>query len=340
MTGWISLHIYYASNSDPMLLRCVGPLVADLRDRGLLRRWFFIRYWLEGPHVRLRLLPADESAAEEVRLAAQEAIGAFLKNRPALYDASTAGAGDVYRQLYIAEYGEQRWDETYGASGGMPFQPNNSVRGEAYEPEYDRYGGPAGVELAERHFEVSSNLVLRLLETTNAHVSSVRLGSSAQLAAALCYAFLGTDERVARFFTDYRRFWENLHQESSDVYHSRFDEGFERVATGLRGHLARLRDAVRDPDRARLTALERGWVRHALALREEVVGLAASGALVFHRRSEDAPTTVTDPDIAFTVLLSSYVHMTNNRIGTSILDEIYLSYLMVRALTDAEPVPA
>ena len=34
-----------------------------------------------------------------------------------------------------------------------------------------------------------------------------------------------------------------------------------------------------------------------------------------------------------TVLLSSYVHMTNNRLGVAILDEIYLSYLIQQSLT-------
>ncbi|MBM0274987.1 thiopeptide-type bacteriocin biosynthesis protein [Micromonospora tarensis] len=340
MTRWISLHIHYASNSDPLLSQCVEPLVSELRGRGLLRRWFFIRYWLEGPHVRLRLLPTDETASAEVQLVAQEAIGAFLKHRPALYDASTANAGEVYRKLFLAEYGEEQWRERYGQLEEMPLRANNSVHLEPYEPEYDRYGGPAGVELAERHFEVSSDLVLRLLATTNMHVSSVRLGSSARFAAVLCFAFLGDALRVARFFADYRRFWENLYQESSDAHHDRFDAGFDRVAVGLGAHLARLRDGSRDSTHPGLTALERDWARHALLLREEVVRLAETGQLVFGRRGQSEPTTVSDPDIAFTVLLSSYVHMTNNRIGTSILDEIYLSYLMERALTEAEAVTA
>ncbi|GAA3778588.1 hypothetical protein ACFQ0G_10060 [Streptomyces chiangmaiensis] len=31
--GWISLHIFYAANANPVLVHCVRPLVARLRGR-------------------------------------------------------------------------------------------------------------------------------------------------------------------------------------------------------------------------------------------------------------------------------------------------------------------
>jgi hypothetical protein len=338
MSEWISLHIYYASNCDPVIRQCVQPLVADLRERGLLQRWFFIRYWLEGPHLRLRLLPHAD-AGPAVAETAEAAIATFLARRPALYDASAAPS-DVYRQMFVAEYGEQRWAEEYGDTDQMPFRANNSVHRQPYVPEHDRYGGAAGIALAERHFETSSELFAGLLATTNTHVRSVLLGTSAQLAAALCYAFLGDDDRVAQFFATYRAFWERSYQQPSDDQHARFDAGFDAVATELRGHLARLRDGVAQPASARLTAVERGWISHAVALRDEVVQLADAGQLTFHRRGEPGAEVVTDHDAAFAILLSSYVHMTNNRLGVSILDEVYLSYLICRALTAPVAVAA
>ena len=47
-----------------------------------------------------------------------------------------------------------------------------------------------------------------------------------------------------------------------------------------------------------------------------------------------------DPQDALAIVLSSYVHMTNNRLGVSILDEIYLSYVICRALSDMAPKEA
>jgi hypothetical protein len=59
--------------------------------------------------------------------------------------------------------------------------------------------------------------------------------------------------------------------------------------------------------------------------------LADSGNLSFR----DGP--VRDPRAALAIVLSSYVHMTNNRLGVSILDEIYLSYVIGKALPDLSP---
>ncbi|MBO0912918.1 lantibiotic dehydratase C-terminal domain-containing protein, partial [Streptomyces laculatispora] len=51
---WIALHVFYAASPQPMLVNCVRPLVDELTAEGLLAGHFFINYWLEGPHVRLR----------------------------------------------------------------------------------------------------------------------------------------------------------------------------------------------------------------------------------------------------------------------------------------------
>ena len=56
--SWLGMHIFYGANPRPMLLDCVRPLVDELTTLGLLDSYFFMNYWQEGPHVRLRLKPA------------------------------------------------------------------------------------------------------------------------------------------------------------------------------------------------------------------------------------------------------------------------------------------
>lgn len=325
---WLSVHAFYAANANPMLVDCVTPLVASLRERDLLARWFFVRYWLEGPHVRLRLLPRDPDRAGEVRDAAAEALAAFLRRRPALYEEDRDGSVELYKNLYLAEYGEASWNDRYGPDGAMPFRDNNTVHWLRYEREYDRYGGPAGIALAEWHFEQSSDLVLALLATTNVHVRTVLLGQAAQLTAGLCFSFLGSERAVAEFLRRYRQMWETSYQESSDDQHAQFDRSYARMADRLRERLTHLRDCAWERPEARPTALERRWVAHGRELRDRVVALAGQGALTFR------DGVVADPDTALAILLSSYVHMTNNRLGANILDEIYLSYVLARALDD------
>src|SRR3954464_10964046 len=79
---WQAIHIFYAASPQPLLVECIAPLVQELTASGLIRGHFFINYWLEGPHVRLRLRPATAAATAEVRDRAAAAIAVFLQQRP------------------------------------------------------------------------------------------------------------------------------------------------------------------------------------------------------------------------------------------------------------------
>ncbi|KKK06032.1 thiopeptide-type bacteriocin biosynthesis protein [Micromonospora sp. HK10] len=330
---WLSVHVFYASNANPMLVEGVRPLVDELRAEGLISRYFFIKYWMEGPHVRLRVLPAPGVDPAVVRVRVDAAIEAFLRRRPALYEVDSDGLGELYKQMFLAEYGQQRWDEEYGPDGVMPMRANNSYHHIPYEREYGRYGGPAGIELAEWHFEHSSDVVLDLLATTNVHVRPVLLGLSAQLTMMMCAVFLTDDGRIADFLDEYRRFWEVSYAEPSDDYHASFDGSYRRMDAALRDRLAQIRGAARGAAAVRPTGVEGRWAAHCRELRDRVVAAVEQGELVFQRGGAE-PTPVRELDAALPILLSSYVHMTNNRLGVSILDEIYLSYVMRTALRD------
>ncbi|MDN3352020.1 thiopeptide-type bacteriocin biosynthesis protein [Actinomadura sp. DC4] len=325
---WLSFHVFYAANSNPILVEGVTPVVRRLREEGLVDRWFFIRYWLEGPHVRLRMLPSRAGDAPRVRAEVLAALEAVLARRPALYETDRDSSGELFKRMYLAEYSEERWNAEYGEDGEMPYRANNSVHEIAYRQELDRYGGPAGMALSEWHFERSSDLVLRLLATGNMHMRTVLLGQTAQLDMALCFAFLRDDAAVATFLENYRIFWETSYQEPSTDQHETFDRSFERMRDRLEERLLRVRAAVRDP--ASAAGAEREWAEHCLLLRDRATSLARAGELSFR----NGP--VTDPAVALPILLSSYVHMTANRLGASILDEIYLAYVNRRAVLGLE----
>ncbi len=327
---WLSFHVFYAANSNPLLVEGVGPVVRRLREEGLIQRWFFIRYWLEGPHVRLRVLPARDEDAPRIRAEVHEALRAMLARRPALYEADRDSSADLFKQMYLAEYSEEQWNAEYGADGAMPYRDNNSVHEIAYAREWDRYGGPAGMALSEWHFERSSDLVLRLLETSNLHMRTVLLGQTVQLDMALCFAFLPGEEAVARFLENYRIFWETSYQEPSDEQHATFDRSLERMRDRLHDRLVAIRDAARDP--AAATGPEREWAAHCAELRDRAAALARAGELSFR------DGVVTDPAVALPILLSSYIHMTANRLGASILDEIYLAYINGKAVLGLDGV--
>ena len=335
---WISLHIFYATDSTDLLTDGISPLVNELRAAGLIERWFFISYWLEGPHLRLRLLPSlRDGADQQVREIAMARLNDYLRRRPALWEPQTEGSEEVYKQLFLAEYTEEEWTRRYGKDGNMTFRPNNSVHEIAYEPEYDRYGGAAGIEVAESHFEHSSDAVVDLFKRTNAHVRTILLGQAIQLATALAFSFLEDDESVGRFFLRYRLSWEQRYDRNSERFHEQFDESLNGVRDGLLERFAEIKAAVAGTDQPR--DFRGPWIRHGLDLAAKLKELHGRSQLSFGEAMRDVPAL--DQDVVLQILLTSYIHMTNNRLGVQIQDEVYLSYLISKALgTPQERAPA
>lgn len=332
---WVALHVFYASDANPILVEAVRPLVEELRAEGKISGWFFIKYWLEGPHLRVRLRPSEAGLRQEVTERARRVLEDFLRRRPALYDTDTDGLADLYQRMFVAEYGAERWEAEYGEAGAIPIRPNNSVAVLPYERELDRYGGPVGIEIAEWHFEHSSDMVAHLLAGSNTHVRPVLLGLAAQLSLMTAYTFLGEDAAVRRFFQRYRAFWESSYDEPSDEHQGSFDKSFERTRATLTARIDRIRAITGHEPGAARSRIEQTWLEHCAELHRRVLDAAGRGELVFGERSASGPAPIEDPEALAAVLLSSYIHMTNNRLGVAILDEVYLSYLVERALEPA-----
>ncbi|PKQ14295.1 MAG: lantibiotic biosynthesis protein, partial [Actinobacteria bacterium HGW-Actinobacteria-8] len=78
------------------------------------------------------------------------------------------------------------------------------------------------------------------------------------------------------------------------------------------------------------------WCSHIRELRARIDWLIAERKLIFRGKGQDGGLgPIGREDIEYyQILLSSYIHMMNNRLGVSISDEIYLSYLMKRVMED------
>ena len=136
---WMSFHIYYYGDTNLALLGLVAPLVRSLLSAGRIERFFFIRYSLGGPHIRLRLRTYPELAVE-------------------VNESVRKGALDFFA----------RWpsNEELGpnlALYGPVLQPNNSLESALFDPEVERYGGSARIIDSFDFFSVSSVEVLDAL---------------------------------------------------------------------------------------------------------------------------------------------------------------------------------
>src|SRR5262249_2057823 len=130
---------------DDVVRRIVAPGTDAVRRSSSLRRWFFTRYIdRNGPHIRLRIrVPATHTEAVHSLLASL-----FDRELPALQSRDllpfVPNADDGFRM--------REWTPDWMAAD--------------YEPEYDKYGGSAGVAIAERLFEASSELAVRVALST------------------------------------------------------------------------------------------------------------------------------------------------------------------------------
>jgi len=150
---WISLHIFYhTGDRSELAVRLIRPVVAELMRNELIKTFFFVRYTLGGPHVRLRLLPYPGNR-DTVREWAQQKIEQFLKQHPspqALPDE------EVRKQnLRILSQDPNERDGT--------IYPDNSCRELPFIPEVERYGGPDLLEHSILFFDLSSRRALELL---------------------------------------------------------------------------------------------------------------------------------------------------------------------------------
>jgi hypothetical protein len=119
--------------------------VKQLHSRKLVRRAFFVRYELGGPHVRLRLNCAKERL-EEVRSVVKSEVMAYLKRFPSRQPLSNSRIQEINRILLATDKHET--DST--------IYQDNSVHEFRFRPEMRRYGGAGLIEFAYDMFTWTS----------------------------------------------------------------------------------------------------------------------------------------------------------------------------------------
>lgn len=293
----------YSGASDAVLLEAVEPFVRSCEARGWIDRWFFIRYAERGSHVRLRL-HGDAGVLE------REAGPALREHLAALFPGVAEGFPP---------------DPAPRAGQGV-----THVAAVAYEPETDRYGGPAGVLLAEDFFYLSSEAALALLRRTRPDDRSSRLGKALLATVVLVHTFRGSREAAGGFAHAYGTGY--LHalvpdEERRALMTRAFGGGFEQQADTLTAYVDEAWERLEAGD-----PLSDALDRYRSGL-EEV--RSRFGALLDAGRLSHRGAVVAEWDRAVAGIVSSYLHMMNNRLGVGIQEESYLAYLVHRSLGGA-----
>ena len=151
LSAWRSFHLFYHGERDRVLLDFLRPAAAQLLAEGLADRFYFMRYGLGGPHLRLRFRAVR---GREVALAAavERLGGDFLARHP-----STASlpAAELERHQAAFLIDSQESDTA--------IYPDNSLVEMPPIFEIERYGGPELFPAALDFFGISSLEALAFL---------------------------------------------------------------------------------------------------------------------------------------------------------------------------------
>jgi len=184
-----------------------------------------------------------------------------------------------------------------------------------YEPEVEKHGGAAGMEIAERQFCASSRFALRCLARTSDRPATRVLVAAWALDAMLIAADMTGAARHA-FLAGYARYWrEYARKMSVDVPASAPDSD----------SVALVQEILRDPDRVRACVGDESAYADAVARDvRELKTVARDGKL-------EAPLPI---------VLCNLAHTFHNRLGLPLAAEAWVADLLAAATAFSSPSPA
>ncbi len=303
---WVSAHLYYQGSLDLMLRELVAPLIANLRGHELLVRFFYLRYWQGGPHLRLRVLPADGALAV-VRRTVEQFTGQFFATYPSHSGLTPANYAALAKALSRMEPDTEV----------TALESNNSVRMADYHPEYGKYGAGLAMDAVERHFETSSELVLDLIRQ-RVPAGRRRALALAALVAAAAVGRADLDETVHRLTRARSAVGAIIGVSEPDE--ARLSQTYAERRDQLATVAARM---CRQPWAATGDAFMDGWRQSIEELWNRLTELDRDAECAAARADADRPT----PQFA----LDNCAHLLCNRLGLEMRDEWLLRGFAERA---------
>ncbi|AUG77378.1 hypothetical protein CFP65_2549 [Kitasatospora sp. MMS16-BH015] len=314
---WESLHVFAhgdRSTADHLYLAAAEE-GRRATDAGLASGWFALRYWEGGPHIRLRLRDTLPGLADGVaeRLAART---------------STLPGTEPFPSFPLQSGGFR--PGTRRSAEAIGWQPTGTVLRPGYRPETARYGGPEAMPLGEDMFQFSSEIAAEALPAIIAGAS--RTGTALTLLAGHVAGLIdaGFDETTVG--TALRRYAlaaaarPGAPRVEVPAARARAEQEYEQQPERFRATVARLRAEAGRP-----TGLAGRWAVavHDYARRLQVLG--APGALgmpgtpgaLGARAAEPGRGQESGPWPA----LTGQWHMLANRLGVSVADESFLTWL-------------
>jgi thiopeptide-type bacteriocin biosynthesis protein len=314
--SWIAAYLCYFPPWETFLMEAVLPFVQDMTNRRLISKFFFVRYWDKGPHIRLRFLCDGEHLQELETFIKKKFLDYFLRNPSK----------------------EISWTTEVMIKNEMSHFLNNSIQFIPYEPEYERYGGKTGMLISESHFHLSSEIVLTIIESFVSLEYIRAIGIALQLQLSLLFSFGFNLEASKHFCQAY--FEKTIGIESEDEMDTQFDEvsssnSLRDLSTGYKTFIKTNEDIY---DRFILKlwidlnsgrAFQETWMNQWISRNQEI------SADFEESYNENKLSLKKEKDFLSDIspILYSLIHMTNNRMGIHGQDETLIPFILQNTLS-------
>lgn len=299
-TDWISVHIYYAGPLEEVLQRLINPFVNSF-PRDFSFRFFFIRYYEDGAHIRFRI--KVEAAMDEEK---------------------------VKQNLFTMA------DDFFSSSSCYG---KNEIHEIEYKPELSRYGGAKGIEVAEKLFHYSSEILLHIISEKDWNFKRA-IGVSLQMHIIFLFHFFDHPEEVKKFLLfGHRSRTLSSREDLSDTA----EQDVNSAIIEQEEAYGKQKIKINQVFDAFLEILKgKGSFENSYFDRWNEVVKETAADFKRHQRDIISNTDVLPNDslldadeIKKWIILESYMHMNNNRLGILLKNESYVLYILKELFTNA-----
>ncbi|MCY8812441.1 thiopeptide-type bacteriocin biosynthesis protein [Bacillus atrophaeus] len=303
--NWTSIHIFLHDKDsyDHFIQVDFFPFVEKLKRSGLIDKWFFIRYWEGGPHIRLRLLNIKCSTNKIIK-DLEDIIREYkqINNAPQL-------TAETY-------YKNHKFDGEKLDYKSLPFYTNHTVKLIDYEPEYRRYGGANAIHISENLFHHSSEMVSKIIS------KELKFDKLLIIAIDLMYITAKSleVENIQTFFGVYTEFWKSYIDDLKQ---------FNELIINLKqkqGNYIKNRIELFDTNPLESTSnIYANWQQQVRSSYNELLQMDADLISPISGNNIDGNKSQQE---AIHSIAISIIHMTNNRMGVTPNFEFILGSLL------------
>ncbi len=294
---WISCYVFHNTDFENVLMNLVKPLVAEFTSKDLVNLFFFVRYWENGPHIRLRMLPSSHIAKTKIIKLLHDKTTSYFKK---------------IGQDYVIEFND-------------------------YINEFQRYGGLDNIEVSQKHFHDSSHTVLNRIFQAENWDYSLAISSAIQLHLVFAKQIIRDEEDVTLYFeTLYNTVFINSvklddNQDASQKeilkVKNFFLESYEKQKDVIEYIVFSI---WHDKN---VNTHFTNWSFRCAELRKLIEEKQQNNKIVAPEWFEfNSELKIGIEKQILWCIYDSYIHMTNNRLGVFLRDEAYIVFLILKGL--------